>query len=54
MRFELMWINGGSGLNMAFSEVQELDWADIPELLEMMYARRKAEADAIRNARAKR
>lgn len=47
-----MWLeHGGSGLNMAFSEVNELDFADIVQLIELMREQKKREADAIRSAR---
>lgn len=47
-----MWHeHGGSGLGMQWSEVNELDAADIRDLYEQMQQQRQDEADAIKNTR---
>jgi hypothetical protein len=52
IRFQLMWLeHGGSGLHMSFSDADNLDWADIPDLSERMNEQRKREAAAIKGAR---
>lgn len=46
-----MWIvHGGSGLGLSFTEVGELDCADIPWLVDRMRKQRRDEAEAIKKA----
>lgn len=46
-----MWTEyGGSGLGLAFEEVNDLDWADIVWLYNRQNEQRKREADSIRKA----
>lgn len=50
-----MWLEyGGSGLNMSFVDVNELDHADIVSLIEQMREQKKREAASIKAASRKR
>jgi hypothetical protein len=51
IRFELMWIeHGGSGLNMSFESVGELDFEDISFLRSRQREQRRKEAEAMKSA----
>lgn len=46
-----MWLDiNGSGLNMSFTEVNELDVEDVTQLINMVRSQRKRERQAVRRA----
>ena len=42
--------HGGSGLNITYSEVMDLDWIDLVAFHELLAEAREAEAKAVRDA----
>lgn len=51
IRFELMWhSHGGSGLGLSFVDCEDLDFLEAYDLYNRVMARRREEADAIREA----
>lgn len=48
---DVLWVqHGGSGMNITWNEVWDLEWDELINLIDEVNRRRKAESDALKKA----